>query len=238
MDDAARRVRQREVLEDLAERLYEAIESASPLCTYPEIKDVLAAQYYRYVVSMRREHGLTWREVAGPAGMTPQGIQKLGDKHMPREGDSPLRRMLGILQEAGEEGLSSGELAGRFYENRGSPSQHDMTFDEVLDCLEAGGEARLREGRWTATEPLPVVTLAAARDVLLLVCAAADDGVTFSELAAEFYDKRPPRDRTDLAQVTTSRRSRACWRWPATSRRETASGMRCPTWWTCRSGAV
>lgn len=202
MKQAAQIDHQREVLDDLAERLHDAIVKSSPLCTYPEIKDVLAAQYYRYVIKMRLEHGLTWREVAGPAGMTPQGIQKLGDKHMPRAGDSPIRRMLGILQESGEEGLTAGELAGRFYENRDNPAAHDMTFDEVLDCLEAGGEARLREGRWIAHEPRPVVTLAAARDVLILVQGAGDEGMSFAELASQFYDQRAPRDRTDLAQVT------------------------------------
>ncbi len=194
--------RQRAVLRDLAERLTEAIEVASPLCTYAEIKDLLATQYYRYVVQMRRDRGLTWREVAGPAGMTPQGIHKLGDKRPPVGRDNPIRRMLALVQEAGPEGIGAGDLAGRFYDARPRPADGEMTFDEILDCLASDAEIRRgEEGVWIATDPAPVASLAAIREVLLHLHSAPERGMSFGELAKEFYGQRSDEDRTDLAHV-------------------------------------
>lgn len=90
-----------------------AIRHSFPLYTYKEFKRLVRCEYHRFVMQLRDKR--TWDELSSLTGMTRAGLNKLGDTIPPTTQANAMRTLLSILQRAGADGMSLGEVASLFY---------------------------------------------------------------------------------------------------------------------------
>ncbi|MCB9762778.1 MAG: hypothetical protein H6739_23460 [Alphaproteobacteria bacterium] len=171
---------------NLEEQLYRAFQASFPLFSYKELKSIVKSQYYRLIQELRESY--TWEELQQRTATTQQGLRKLGDIKSPRLGDNEIRRVLLIVQDGGEQGLSIGELAARFYEESQVP-QHRISLDEALMCLLDTGDIICAGRRYYAGKPELDFSSSTIRRLLILL-QQHPDGLTLEQLAARFYSEQ------------------------------------------------
>lgn len=136
---------ERRTLEGLVQR---AVRRSFPLFTYKEFKRLVRCEYHRFVMQLREQR--TWDELTALTGMTRAGLNKLGDTVPPTTRANAMRTLLAILQRAGEDGVSLGEVASSFYAE--FPFLDDAPeLRQALGALLTEGFAELGEdGRYRA----------------------------------------------------------------------------------------
>lgn len=125
--------------------LRRAIRTSFPLFSYKELKRLLRCEYHAFVCDLRQER--PWSEVTMLTGMTRAGLNKLGDEIVPRDERNAIRLLNLLVQQAGAEGATAGQLAGRYFEYIGL-DESGPGFREALQCLVDAGWVREDSGRF------------------------------------------------------------------------------------------
>lgn len=177
----------------VTEELRLAIDRALPYVSYKELSELFRQATYAVIGAQRERLGKKTSDIADIYGVSPQAVYQMGDLPYLKVSSHPARRVLELLQDAGERGHSKGGLAAAYYsaEEDAAPSRKvpDMSFDEALDLLCRLGDAeRTPEGRYSSVKPQRYPSAESFRRLVLALAGCRDTGLRKPELARAYYD--------------------------------------------------
>lgn len=136
--------------ERFRELIREAVRASFPLFTFKELKRLIRCEYHGLVTELREGH--TWDELSALTGMTRAGLNKLGDTIPPQRQANAMRVLYTLVERAGEDGLTLGELAGSFYDAFPSAESAPELRQALSTLLEADLVQQREDRRYIAND--------------------------------------------------------------------------------------